>query len=160
MRYCIRDGKSRDGSADVVHTVWHRYVRCKCYSALRFGISVAVEGLYTTRILTEPSQGPFRMERQVLFSCQIEPLPPAPVTYQWRYLEDRFGGRSTGQNITRTYYEMSLHYCYYYCEVLMNGSLVGSASRIIELQGVLATYCNCYRLIVCFFQDMYTLTTQ
>ena len=98
--------------------------------------SIGVEGLYTTRIVTEPSQGPFRIERQVLFSCQIEPTPPEPVTYQWRYVEEAFsGGSASGQNITRTHYDRSLHLCYYYCEVLINGTLVGTASRIIEVQG-------------------------
>ena len=100
--------------------------------------SIGVEGLYTTRIVTEPSQeGPFRIGRHVLFSCQIEPAPPEPVTYQWRYVEHSNGVQCTPQQIIRTIYRYrySLHHCYYYCEVLMNGSLVGSASRIIEVQG-------------------------
>ena len=99
--------------------------------------SVGVEGLYITRIVTEPSQGPFRIGRQVLFSCQIEPSPPEPVTYQWKYVDHVYGGGSTTQqNFSSSYhYVGSFHHCYYYCEVLMNGSLVGSASRIIEVEG-------------------------
>ena len=99
--------------------------------------SIGVEGLYTTRIITEPSQGPFRIGRQVLFSCQIEPTPPEPVTYQWRHVDHYVGGSTTRQNFSRTYYEENLRYCYYYCEVLTNGTLISSASRIIELQGEL-----------------------
>ena len=102
-----------------------------------YAASLGVEGLYITRIVTEPSQGPFWIERQILFSCQIEPTPPEPVTYQWRYVDHVYGGGSTTQqNISSDYhYVISLRYCYYYCEVLMNGTLVSSASRIIELQG-------------------------
>lgn len=72
----------------------------------------------------------------------IEPMPPGPVTYQWRMVENPYGGSRTLQNFSRTFYEDDLHYCYYYCEVVLNGTLVGSASRIIEVQGKVIPTCS------------------
>jgi hypothetical protein len=97
---------------------------------------VGVEGRYSARIVTEPSQGPFRIGRTVQFSCLIEPTPPELVTYQWRAVEYLYGSSSyTQQNLNVSYWRYSFHYCYYYCEVSMNETLLDSVSRIVQIQG-------------------------
>jgi len=88
-------------------------------------------------IVTEPRQGPFRIGQVVQFLCLIEPTPPDPVIYQWSYVEEIFSsGSSTQQNISRTFGEEYLRYCWYFCEVSINKSLsIGSDSKLIELYG-------------------------
>ena len=87
-------------------------------------------------IVTNPRQGPFRLRQQYQFSCVVEPTPPEPVTYQWRYIEEAYSSSTTGQTFNRTYYySYTNHYCYYFCEVSANQTLIGSAKRIIEVQG-------------------------
>ena len=90
-------------------------------------------GSYSVSIITEPSQGPFRVGQDVQFMCQVDPTPPDPVTYQWRTVEDVYfgGGSSTQQNLSRSYhYHYSLRYCYYYCQASVNQTFLGSASKV------------------------------
>ena len=93
------------------------------------------------QIITVPSQGPFKLDQQVQFSCVIDPTPPDPVTFQWRRLTDVYGGSTyTQQSFNATYsshYPYQLPYCYYSCEVLMNQTVIGSTRKIIQLQGEL-----------------------
>ena len=95
----------------------------------------------------------------------VEPAPPEPVTYQWIYIErielDGFAGRTF---ITR-YSSGTSHYCHYLCEVSVNQTLVGSARRIVEIQGKswymqLSTYVFmyiglCVCVCVCVYVCMY-----
>ena len=70
------------------------------------------------------------------FSCVVEPAPPDHVTYQWRSVESIYGGStSTQQNWPRYYHYDYLHYCWYFCDVLLNDTVLGSANRIVEVQG-------------------------
>ena len=93
------------------------------------------------QIINVPSQGPFKLDQQVQFSCVIDPTPPDPVTYQWRRLTDLdvYGGNTyTQQSFNTTYYSHEIYqlpYCYYSCEVLMNQTVIGSTRKIIQLQG-------------------------
>ena len=47
------------------------------------------------------------------------------------------GASGTQQNLSRRYSEYGCHphHCYYFCEVSANGTLVGSARRIVQVQG-------------------------
>ena len=100
--------------------------------------AVSSNDSYSVWIITEPSQGPFRLGQTVQLSCMIDPIPPDPITYRWRAVE--YGGVTgsrLGQNINRTYntrWEW-LPLCYYYCKVLVNGTVMDSASTLVELQG-------------------------
>ena len=102
-----------------------------------FGRVLSTDDGYSVAIITDPRQGPFRLNQRVNFSCVVEPAPPDNVTYQWRTVEYPYGGRTyTRQNFSRTYYNYdNLHYCWYFCDVLQNGTVIGSASRIVEVQG-------------------------
>ena len=96
------------------------------------------EDTYSVTITTQPRQGPFRINQTVQFSCSVHPTPPRDLTYQWRTVEAISGGSSfIRQSYNRTYSERYLHYCYYYCEVSANGTVVGSTSRIVEVLGEL-----------------------
>ena len=98
------------------------------------------------QIITVPSQGPFRLGQTVQFSCLIDPIPPDPITYQWRMVEDYYGGTSSQQNFSRTYSIYSNGYmpqCYYSCEVLVNQTVLGSTSTLVELQGKLDPMYSC-----------------
>ena len=105
-----------------------------------FSAASAEDEIYTVSIITSPDQGPFRDNQVVQFSCVIDPLPPDPVTYQWRTVEYYHGSSYGGQNISRTYQmEYHLPYCYYHCQVLSNGTIVGAASKLVEVQGAWVT---------------------
>ena len=94
--------------------------------------------MYSVTITTQPRQGPFRIEQTVQFSCSVHPTPLGNLTYNWRTVDRAYGFTYTQQHFNRTYsmYDNSLHFCYYYCEVLANDTIVvGSTSRIVEVQG-------------------------
>ena len=97
------------------------------------------EDTYSVTITTRPRQGPFRVGERVQFSCSVQPTPPGNLTYQWRRVEHaaRYSFTFMRQYFNRTYYESYLHYCYYYCEVSANGTVVSSTSRIVEVLGEL-----------------------
>ena len=65
----------------------------------------------------------------------VEPTPPEHVTYQWTYIQrielDGFAGRT----FITSYSRGTSRYCHYLCEVSVNQTLVGSARRIVEIQG-------------------------
>ena len=91
--------------------------------------------LYSVSIVTDQGQGPFRLGQKVQFSCVVDPTPPEPVTYQWKTV-DVFYGRTYTQQAFNVTYQYYLPYCYYFCQVLINGTLIiGSASKLVELQG-------------------------
>ena len=114
---------------------------CSCYIIIIIIsgiISSTCDETYSVTIITDPGQGPFRLRQSVNFSCVVEPAPPDSVTYQWRTVEYVYGGSSfTQQNFRRTYYTQYLRYCWYFCEVVLNQTLVGSASRLVEVTGEL-----------------------
>ena len=91
---------------------------------------------YFVTIMTDPRQGPFRLDQTVDFSCVVEPAPPDSVTYHWRTVESVYGGSTfTQQNFSRTYNYNDLRYCWYFCEVMLNETLVGSANKLVEVSG-------------------------
>ena len=92
---------------------------------------------YSVEIVTDPRQGPFRHGQRVQFSCVVNPAPPNEVNYQWRMVERIGAGDNiTQQSFNRSYDDYNLlHSCYYYCEVAVNQTVLGSASRIVEIQG-------------------------
>ena len=111
------------------------------YSIIILGV-VCTE--YSVTITTNPSQEPFKIGQNVQFSCFIEPAPPEPVTYRWKAVGEYnpldFGTRTSNQqNISATYnYNLgTLHYCWYFCQVFMNQTLIGSSSKLIEVHGKL-----------------------
>ena len=67
----------------------------------------------------------------------VEPAPPEPVTYQWIYIQRGSGGLDgfAGKTFITSYERNTVRYCHYSCEVTVNQALVGSARRIVELQG-------------------------
>ena len=102
--------------------------------------AVVSVGEYTVSIITDPWQGPFRIGQEVQFSCQVEPTPFGTVRYNWRNVDDVYGYfYENRQNYTHhyDYYNSPLRYCYYFCEVSVNGTLIGSARRIVHVQGEL-----------------------
>ena len=116
------------------------------------------EDTYSVTITTQPRQGPFRTRERVQFSCSVHPTPPGNLTYQWRTVEGINDGFSfVQQSFNRTYYEWNLHYCYYYCEVSANGTVVGSTSRIVEALGkwkplpfsLFKVFCVCRIFVSC-----------
>ena len=107
------------------------------YAVASAAVSV---GEYNVSIITDPRQGPFRIGQEVQFSCQVEPTPPGNASYHWRNVVDVYGSfYDNRQNFTEYYaiYDPPLRYCYYFCEVSVNGTLVGSARRIVQVQGEL-----------------------
>ena len=102
--------------------------------------SVAAEDSYSVQIFTVPSQGPFQLDQQVQFSCVIDPMPPDPVTYQWRNMTRLWGGNTYTQSFNVTYFSSDPYQfpsCYYSCEVPMNQTVIGSTSRLVQIQGEL-----------------------
>ena len=103
---------------------------------LGFSRGFSTDDEYSVSIITDSRQGPFRIDQRVSFSCVVEPTPPDNVTYQWRTVDYPYGGSTyTQQNFSRSYYYSNLRYCWYFCDVLLNGTVLGSANRIVEVQG-------------------------
>ena len=74
----------------------------------------------------------------------MEPAPPDQVTYKWRTVEYIFGGNTyTQQNFSHTHYYNNLHYCWYFCDVLLNGTVISSTSNVVEIQGEPSRECGC-----------------
>ena len=104
--------------------------------AISFIVSAVVTqsvGEYHVSIVTDPRQGPFeRIYGQVVqFSCHVDPTPSGTVSYHWRSVNSLYGTgggpHSDCQNFIGGFDYDSLHYCYYFCEVSVNGILIGSA---------------------------------
>ena len=105
-------------------------------ASISAGVSV---GEYTVSIITDPREGPFRIDQTVQFSCQLDPTPPGNVSYRWRFVDEAGSSGASGlqQNFSRIYsiYGYHPHHCYYFCEVSVNGTPVSSARRIVQVQG-------------------------
>ena len=97
------------------------------------GLVGAVSSTYSVSIITDPRQGPFRVGQTVNFSCVVEPALD-DVTYQWRAVEYE-SSSFTRQNISRRYYSNSLRYCWYFCYVWQNETLINSSNLMVEIQG-------------------------
>ena len=121
-------------------------------------IVAAAVSPYSVTITTQPRQGPFRKGQRVQFSCSVQPTPPGNLTYQWRMVE--FADITfvlARQHFRRMYTNRYLHYCYYYCEVSANGTVVGSTSRIVEALGkwkplpfsLFKVFCVCRLFVSC-----------
>ena len=91
--------------------------------------------VYSVTIVTNPSKGPFHFEQTVQFSCLVEPTPPENVTYLWDTMNPVCGDTYKSQNFSIYYYYYSLRYCWYFCEVFQNQTLIGSSDKFVEVQG-------------------------
>ena len=91
----------------------------------------------SVRISTSPSQGPFRVFQTVQFTCEVEPAQALSVTYQWRIAERiyfYYNLSNESFNITYTHWN-TLRYCRYICTVSLNGIVLGSADKLVEVHG-------------------------
>ena len=97
------------------------------------------------RISTRPSQGPFKVGQTVHFTCEVEPAQEHGVTYRWRAVEDLYGFfTNTVESFSQTYHSnYTLHYCWYTCTVMLNGTVLGSADKLVEVLGKLAWQSLC-----------------
>ena len=106
-------------------------------TAVASGTMFQVEAAASSvRITTIPSKGPFRLQQTVQFSCEVEPAQSGPVTYQWRNVDYIYGGSSySSESFNRAFYRDFLHYCWYFCSVSLNGTVLGSADKLVEVHG-------------------------
>ena len=106
-------------------------------TAVASGTMFQVEAAASSvRITTIPSKGPFRLLQIVQFSCEVEPAQSGPVTYQWRSVDDVYGGSGySSESFNRTFYTYFLRYCWYFCSVSLNGTVLGSADKLVEVHG-------------------------
>ena len=93
----------------------------------------------SVKISTSPSQGPFRVGQTVQFTCEVEPAQEHFVTYRWFIVENIYGPHtrtSTSPSFNQPfYYEYTLRYCRYICTVALNGIVLGSADKLVEVHG-------------------------
>ena len=97
------------------------------------------------RISTIPREAPFRIHQRVQFLCEVETAQSDPVVYKWKAVDDISESRNySGGNFITTYGENSLRYCWYYCTVHdLNGTVLGSSDKLIEVHGKCAVTCMC-----------------
>ena len=88
----------------------------------------------SVRITTSPSQGPFRVDQTVQFTCEVEPAQEQPVTYHWKILDGSVSNFSTG-SFHRTFFDFSFRHSWFYCTVQLNGVQIGEADRFFEIHG-------------------------
>ena len=106
-------------------------------TAVASGTMFQVEAAASSvRITTIPSKGPFRIQQMVQFSCEVEPAQSGPVIYQWKGVEYINGGSSySSESFNRTFNTYFLRYCWYFCSVSLNGTVLGSANKLVEVHG-------------------------
>ena len=106
-------------------------------TAVASGTMFQVEAAASSvKITTIPSKGPFRLLQRVQFTCEVEPAQYGPVTYQWRSVDSVLGGSGySSESFNKTFYMDALHYCWYFCSVILNGTVLGSADKLVELHG-------------------------
>ena len=90
----------------------------------------------SVRISTSPSQGPFRVYQTVQFTCEVEPAQAHPVTYLWRNVVKVYTYNTrTNESFNETFNSYTLRYYRYTCTVALNGTVLGSADKIVEVHG-------------------------
>ena len=90
----------------------------------------------SVRITTIPSKGPFRLLQRVQFTCEVEPAQSGPITYQWRSMDSALGGSGYySESFNKTFYIHFLRYNWYFCSVSLNGTVLGSADKLVEVHG-------------------------
>ncbi len=90
--------------------------------------------IHSARISTLPPKGPYRIGQTVLFSCEVD--KEENVTITWNILANIFGGyEQLGKSFNWTSHRYNQHYCLFYCRVAVNGTVIGKAKRVIEVQG-------------------------
>ena len=100
-----------------------------------FMFSVRVRGL-SLRIVTYPRQGPFRLGQTVEFTCEVDPIPSEALTYQWRPVDRTYGSSAySGRSFNKTYDDNALRFCWYFCSVTHNQTLIGKADKLVEVHG-------------------------
>ena len=109
----------------------HSYISIAVSSVIMYRVGAAAPSI---RISISPSQGPFRVGQTVQFTCEVEPAQVHPVTYQWR-IRDGENSLSNSESIDRTFGYYSFRYCWYFCAIMLNGTKLGSANKLIEVQG-------------------------
>ena len=124
--------------------------------------SVRVRGL-SLRIVTYPRQGPFRLGQTVEFTCEVDPVPSEALTYQWRPVDTTYGSSTySGRSFNKTYYDNTLRFCWYFCSVTHNQTLIGKADKLVEVHGepffCLSLYDNRNADIVFYNKCVFSLT--
>ena len=106
-------------------------------TAVASGTMFQVEAAASSvRITTIPSKVPFRLQQTVQFSCEVEPAQSGPVIYQLKWVDNVNGGRSySSESFNRTFYRDALRYCWYFCSGSLNGTVLGSADKLVEVHG-------------------------
>ena len=90
----------------------------------------------SVRIVTNPRKSPFRIDSRVEFTCEVDPAPTQQLIYKWRTVEHSYGGSTfTQQSFNKTFYRRTFRYCWYFCSVLQNQTVVGSANQLVEVHG-------------------------
>ena len=90
----------------------------------------------SVRIVTNPRNSPFRIDSRVEFTCEVDPAPTQQLIYKWRAVENYYGSSTyTQQSFNRTFSEYTLRYCWYFCSVLQNQTVLGSANKLVEVHG-------------------------
>ena len=102
------------------------------YSAISFRDVIGAPSL---RIATNPRQGPFRLGQTVEFTCEVDPVPEVLV-YQWRAVDGKYGSSTySGRSFNKTFYDDTLRFCWYFCSVTHNQTLLGKADKLVEVHG-------------------------
>lgn len=97
-------------------------------------------------IETAPSHGPYKENQSLYLSCLIQPAPSDEdsVTYQWDSVAGVYGGlngHGTTQNISlwSNPHTNELRFSWFFCKVFINGTLAGSAYKLVERSGKQST---------------------
>ena len=71
------------------------------------------------------------------FTCEVDYLPTENLTYQWRSVEDTYGGSSySGQSFNKTFTGSHiLRYVWFFCSIFRNTAKLASSDKIVEIHG-------------------------
>ena len=106
-------------------------------TAVASGTMFQVEAAASSvRITTIPSKGNFRILQIVQFSCEGEPAQSGPITYQWKSVDNVNGGSSYSSEFQQDYlYGFPALLLFFFCSVILNGTVLGSADKLVEVHG-------------------------
>ena len=69
------------------------------------------------------------------FTCEVDLAPSENLIYQWRAVDRIDSSTYSGRSFNKTFYDNTLRFCWYFCSVTHNQTLLGKANKLFEVHG-------------------------
>ena len=68
------------------------------------------------------------------FTCEVDLAPSENLIYQWRTV-GIYSSTYSGRSFNKTFNYETLRFCWYFCSVTHNQTLLGKANKLFEVHG-------------------------